>query len=113
MIPINQARAPVEPQSNSDTRPEEQPGGLLALALLALVAGGTAGLICAGFRLALEEADRLRDRAIADAHDLGLAGFFLVTGGAGLAVAAGALVDWGVFPLSPPRGDPPFRGAAG
>jgi hypothetical protein len=38
-----------------------EPGGLLALALLALVAGGTAGLICAGFRLALKEADRLRD----------------------------------------------------
>src|SRR5258707_8468128 len=106
MIPINQARAPVEPQSNSDTRPEEQPGGLLALALLALVAGGAAGLICAGFRLALEAADRLRDRAIADAHDGGLAGFLLVTGGAGLAVAAAAWLVPRFSPYAPRRGIP-------
>jgi hypothetical protein len=71
----------VEPGSNPDVRPEEKPGNLLALALLALIAGGAAGLICAGFRLALEEADRLRDRVIALAHDSRLAGFLLVTGG--------------------------------
>ena len=80
----------MEPESNPDARPEEEPGSLLALALLALIAGGAAGLICAAFRLALEEADRLRDRVIALAHDGGLAGFLLVAGGAGLAVAAAA-----------------------
>jgi chloride channel protein, CIC family len=88
----------VEPQSNTDARAEDEPVGLLALALLALVAGGGAGLICAGFRLALEEADRLRDRAIALAHDGGLAGFVLVVGGAGLAVATAA---WLVRRFSP------------
>jgi chloride channel protein, CIC family len=88
----------VELKSNNDARAEQEPGGLLALALLALVAGGAAGLICAGFRLALKEADRLRDWAIADAHNLGLAGFLLVTGGAGLAVAAAA---WLVRRFSP------------
>ena len=87
----------MDPRSNSDARPEEKPGSLLALALLALIAGGAAGLICAGFRLALEEADRLRDRGIALAHD-GLAGFLLVTGGVGLAVAAAA---WLVRRFSP------------
>jgi len=88
----------VEPESNPDARPEEEPGSLLALALLALIAGGAAGLICAAFRLALEEADRLRDRMIALAHDGGLAGFLLVTGGVGLAVAAAA---WLVRRFSP------------
>ena len=73
----------MEPESNPDARPEEEPGSLLVLALLALVAGGAAGLICAGFRLALEEADRLLDRTIAEAHDGGLVGFLLVTCGAG------------------------------
>src|SRR5262245_55579216 len=88
----------MEAQPNTDTRAEEEPGGLLALGLLALIAGGAAGLICAGFRLALEEADRLRDRAIALAHDGGLGGFLLVVGGAGLAVAAAA---WLVRRFSP------------
>ncbi len=88
----------MEPESNPDARPEEEPGSLLALALLALIAGGAAGLICAAFRLALEEADRLRDRMIALAHDGGLAGFLLVTGGVGLAVAAAA---WLVRRFSP------------
>jgi len=88
----------VEPQSNPDVHPEEEPGSVLALALLALIAGGASGLICAGFRLALEEADRLRDRVIAQAHDGGLAGFLLVVGGAGLAVAAAA---WLVRRFSP------------
>jgi len=88
----------VEPESNPDARPEEKPGSLLALALLALIAGGAAGLICAAFRLALEEADRLRDRGIALAHDGGFAGFLLVVGGAGLAVAAAA---WLVRRFSP------------
>ncbi len=88
----------MEPEANPDARPEEKHGSLLALALLALIAGGAVGLICAGFRLALEEADRLRDRGIALAHDGGLAGFLAVTGGVGLAVAAAA---WLVRRFSP------------
>jgi hypothetical protein len=88
----------VDPGSNPDVRPEEEPGSLLALALLALIAGGAAGL-CAAFRLALEEADRLRDRVIALAHGGGLAGFLLVAGGAGLAVADPIQIIWhGAFP---------------
>ena len=36
-------------------------GNLLALALLALIVGAAAGFVGAVFRLALEQADRLRD----------------------------------------------------
>jgi CIC family chloride channel protein len=68
------------------------------LALLALIAGGASGLICAGFRLVLAEADRFRETTIARAHDRGLVGFLLVTAGAGLAVAAAA---WLVRRFSP------------
>jgi len=73
-------------------------GSLLLLALLALIAGGASGLICAGFRLALMNADRFREAAIAWSHDRGLAGFLLVTAGAGSAVAAAA---WLVRRFSP------------
>ena len=73
-------------------------GSLLLLALLALIAGGASGLICAAFRLALVNADRFREAAIAWSHDRGLAGFLLVTAGAGSAVAAAA---WLVRRFSP------------
>jgi chloride channel protein, CIC family len=73
-------------------------GSLPLLALLALIAGGASGLICAGFRLALMSADRFREAVIAWSHDRGLAGFLLVTAGAGSAVAAAA---WLVRRFSP------------
>jgi chloride channel protein, CIC family len=73
-------------------------GSLPLLALLALIAGGASGLICAGFRLALMNADRFREAAIAWSHDRGLAGFLLVTAGAGSAVAGAA---WLVRRFSP------------
>src|ERR1700730_4477874 len=98
----------VEPGSHPDVRPEEEPGSLLALALLALVGGGAAGLICAGFRLAPEEADRLRDRVIALAHDGGFAGFLLLVGGAGLTVAAAALAGTRVLAFRFGGGLPPL-----
>jgi CIC family chloride channel protein len=43
-------------------------GSLLALALLARVAGVLAGLVGAIFRLCLEQADRLRDMLICGRH---------------------------------------------
>jgi CIC family chloride channel protein len=73
-------------------------GGLPVLALLALSAGGASGLICAGFRLVLAEADRFCETTIAHAHNRGLMGFLLVTVGAGLAVAVAA---WLVRRFSP------------
>jgi CIC family chloride channel protein len=47
----------------------EQPGSLLVLALLALIVGAVAGVLGALFRLALAQADRMRDATIALAHD--------------------------------------------
>jgi chloride channel protein, CIC family len=74
-----------------DVAPTEDPAaegrGLLALALLSLVAGAAAGLVGAVFRLSLERADRLRDALIAwSRSDYGtLSGGVLVVG-----VCAGA-----------------------
>jgi chloride channel protein, CIC family len=74
------------------------PGSLLALALLALVVGAAAGLLGALFRLALAQADRLRDAAIAMAHGQ-QNGLLLVI----LACAAAtALAAWLVREFSPP-----------
>jgi len=55
----------VAPESNLDARPEEKPGSLLVLALLAPLVGAAAGLSGAIFRLVLEAADRFRDALIA------------------------------------------------
>ncbi len=88
----------MDPESNRDVQPEEEPGSLLVLALLAPVAGAAAGLVGATFRLALDQADRFRDALIARAHDYNMAGLVLVT-----AVCAGAvaLAAWLVRRFAP------------
>jgi chloride channel protein, CIC family len=53
-------------------------GNLLVLALLALIVGAAAGLVGAVFRLALEQADRLRGALIVWAHGQQLEGFAIV-----------------------------------
>ena len=53
-------------------------GSLLALAMLALVAGALAGLVGAIFRLSLGAADRLRDTLIGWAHGREAVGFLFV-----------------------------------
>ena len=58
----------------------DRPGNLIALAVLAPVVGAAAGLVGALFRLALEEADRMRDDLIGWAHDEQLLGFLTVAG---------------------------------
>jgi chloride channel protein, CIC family len=73
-------------------------GSLLALALLALVAGALAGLVGAIFRLCLEQADRLRGVMIARAHGWEAVGFFLVLAAC---AAATALAAWLVRRYSP------------
>ncbi len=65
-------------------------GGLLALALLALLAGGLAGLLCAIFRLTLVEADALRNAFIAWAHGRAWTGFACVLATCAAATAAAA-----------------------
>lgn len=73
-------------------------GSLLALALLALVAGAATGLVGALFRLSLTKADSLRDALIGRAHGAEAVGFTIVV--AGCAGAAG-LAAWLVRRFSP------------
>jgi CIC family chloride channel protein len=63
----------------------DETDGLLALAVVSLVAGALAGLVGASFRIALDRADALRNTLIPRAHQLHVAGFVLV-----VAVCAGA-----------------------
>jgi CIC family chloride channel protein len=70
-----------------------EPGNLLVLALVSLLAGAASGLVGAVFRLTLVEADRLRGLFISWAHAEGLPGFLLVGGGG--AITQGALTGTG------------------
>ncbi|MBI5312291.1 MAG: H(+)/Cl(-) exchange transporter ClcA [Methylocystis sp.] len=68
-------------------------GNLTALATLALLVGAVAGLVCAFFRLTLQQADRLRAAAVDWAHGHSAAGFLaLVVGCASAAIFAAWLV---------------------
>jgi CIC family chloride channel protein len=69
----------------------------LTLAALALLVGAATGLVCALFRLCLQEADRLRDLAIAWAHGEAVIGFLVIV----LAGAACALAAWLVRRFAP------------
>jgi CIC family chloride channel protein len=73
-------------------------GNLLKLGALALLAGGAAGLVGAVFRLVLQQADHLRDRLIAQAHNANLPGLGLVVAGC---AAATAIAAWLVRRFSP------------
>src|SRR5271166_1241674 len=81
------------------TNDEGQGGGsLLALALLALLAGALAGLVGALFRLSLVQADRLRGVLIEWAYGREAVGFLLVLAAC---AAATALAAWLVRRFSP------------
>jgi CIC family chloride channel protein len=73
-------------------------GGLVALALLALLVGAFAGLVGAAFRLSLAYADRWRDLLIVWAKGHGAAGFLVVIAVCAIAVAFAA---WLVRRFSP------------
>jgi CIC family chloride channel protein len=88
----------VERESNLADVSAQDGGGLLSLALLAIVAGAAAGLLCAIFRLVLEAADRFRDELAAWAHGQGLVGFLVVIAAGAAAVS---LAAWLVRRLSP------------
>jgi CIC family chloride channel protein len=72
------------------TLPDNCDGSLLALALLALLAGALAGLVGAIFRLSLQQADGLRNVFIAWAHGRAALGFALVVTGCAVASAVAA-----------------------
>jgi CIC family chloride channel protein len=74
--PPTVAPAPPEPAAGgADTG---GPQGLAALGLLSLLAGAGAGLVGAGFRLALVYTDHLRNALITWAHGVSVAGFLFV-----------------------------------
>jgi CIC family chloride channel protein len=81
------------PLESSDERT-----GLASLAALSLLAGAASGLVCGGFRLALDAADRWRDALITWAHGYRFLGLALVVA---LAAAATALAAWLVRRFSP------------
>ena len=88
----------MSPGTEIPTEPAEEQKGLLALALLSLLAGAVAGLIGAVFRLSLDQADRLRNALITWAQGEAFVGFLLVT--AICAVATG-VAAWLVRRYSP------------
>jgi chloride channel protein, CIC family len=71
---------------------DQREGGLLALALLALVAGAIAGFVGAIFRICLEQADRLRGVLVAWAHGWDAVGFVLVLATCAAATALAAFL---------------------
>ena len=73
-------------------------GNLLVLALLAPFVGAVAGFFAVIFRLALKQADSLRDTLIASAHGGALTGFFFVST---LCAAGSAIAAWLVRRYSP------------
>jgi len=88
----------MEIENKLHTEPEEPPGNLLALALLAPVVGAAAGFLGAAFRLALEYTNLWRNILIVRAHNHRLAGFLLVTAVCAVATATAA---WLVRRYSP------------
>jgi CIC family chloride channel protein len=87
--------------SNSQSPAEtgERPGSLLALALLAPVAGAIAGLLGAIFRLALARGDHFRDTLIFWAHGHKAFGFLVLT----LSCAAATTLAAGLVHRFSPR----------
>ena len=76
----------------------DEPGNLIVLAHVSLLAGAASGLVGAAFRLTLEGADRFRGALIAWAHDKRFLGLMLVIGAG---AAATAIAAWLVRRLSP------------
>jgi chloride channel protein, CIC family len=74
------------PEQDHATERYGDNGGLVVLAVLALVVGAVSGLVGALFLLLLERADRFRDAVIVWAHSESVVGFLVVS----LACAAGA-----------------------
>jgi CIC family chloride channel protein len=85
-------------EAEPDIKGADGRGSLLVLALLAFIAGTGAGLIGALFRLALQQADHLRNALVLWARGEQLVGLLLVT-----AVSAGAVATaaWMVRRFSP------------
>jgi CIC family chloride channel protein len=80
------------------SHPDEGPGNLVVLGLIAILAGMVSGFVGAVFRMTLVQVDYLRGALIDWAHGEKLAGFFLVIGAT---TAATAIAAWLVRRFSP------------
>jgi CIC family chloride channel protein len=89
---------PANRESELNAKSAEQQGSLVVLALLSLIVGAASGLLGAIFRLALKQADRLRDAVLAWAHGQELVGLLLFIG---VAAAATGVAAWLVRRHSP------------
>jgi CIC family chloride channel protein len=89
---------PLNSNKESATAPATGRHGLLVLGILSIIVGGATGLVGASFRLALDEADRLRTLAITWAHGESPAAIVLVVG---VGAAATAVAAWLVRRYSP------------
>ena len=87
----------------------DRPGNLLVLALLAPIVGAVSGLLGATFRLALAQADRLRDELIVWAHGQRTAGRLLVTASCTAATAIAAWLVRRYHPARPVAASPMLR----
>ncbi|WP_286597945.1 ClC family H(+)/Cl(-) exchange transporter [Variovorax sp. J22P240] len=90
---------------------DESRAGTLVLALLSLLVGCVTGLVCAVFRLLLQQADALRDEFIARAHQEGLLGLLLVVAGAAGATAVAAALVSRISPAAAGSGIPEVEAA--
>jgi CIC family chloride channel protein len=79
-----------------EQRPSAEPdgkyGGLLALAILALLVGLASGVVSALFMLALERANQIRGALIDWAHSQGIVGFLVLALACAVAAAAASLL---------------------
>jgi chloride channel protein, CIC family len=89
---------PVPHESDLNAKFPDQQGSLVALGLLSLVVGAASGLLGAVFRLALEQADRLRNTVLVLAHSKEIAGLLLMIG---VSAASTGLAAWLVRRYSP------------
>ena len=95
---VSSPRPSMNSEPPSASRAPERHGSLLVLAMLALVVGGAAGLLGASFRLALEQAEHVRNGLLAWAHRCAIPGFLLVAAGCSVATLVAA---WLVRRFSP------------
>lgn len=87
-----------EKQAGTSPDAERDAGSLVLLGVLTLLAGALTGVVATAFRVLLQQAERLRDALITQAHGLAMLGFVMVVG---VAAAMALAAAWMVRRFSP------------